>query len=193
MKTYNGLPLFEIEFNDEESIFNNISFVTEPAIKETFIQLSKQDDERIQLKINEEKRIVSGPALIPGMPIYRNQGGRAFYIKWSSDTIKQVMINFFKNHRNTEGNVEHQLPFAGVTFFESYILDKERGIAPKEFDNLPTGTWILSAKVNNDNVWQMIKDGTLTGFSIDMANVNFKEETDEELTNLEEFFKYLSK
>lgn len=190
MKQYKGLPLFEISFDDELSVFNNVSFVTEPAIMEGFIQLSKQDEARVQLKINEENRIVSGPALIPGEPIYRNQGGKEFYITWSEDTIKQVAINFFQHNRQNEGNVEHQIPVNGITFFESYIINQDRGLAPNEFKNLPTGTWILSAKVNDDATWQLIKDGTLTGFSIDMSNVTFKEE--KEIDTLEDFFKYLN-
>lgn len=190
MKQYKGLPLFEISFDDELSVFNSVSFVTEPAILEGFIQLSKQDEARVQLKINEENRIVSGPALIPGEPIYRKQGGKEFYITWSEDTIKQVAINFFKHNRQNEGNVEHQIPVNGITFFESYIINQDRGLAPNEFKNLPTGTWILSAKVNDDATWQLIKDGTLTGFSIDMSNVTFKEE--EEIDTLEDFFKYLN-
>lgn len=189
MKQYNGLPLFEIEFDDELSVFNNISFVTRPAIEEGFIRLSKQDDIKIQLKINEESRIVSGPALIPGQPIYRDQGGRKFYISWSPETIKQVAINFFQHNRQNEGNVEHQFPVNGITFFESYILNKERGLVPKEFEDLPDGTWMLSAKVNDDATWQLIKDGTLTGFSIDMANVTFKE--DKVIDDLDEFLEYL--
>lgn len=190
MKQYKGLPIYEIEFDDELSVFNSVSFVTEPAIMEGFIQLSKQDEARVQLKINEENRIVSGPALIPGEPIYRNQGGKEFYITWSAETIKQVAINFFQHNRQNEGNVEHQIPVNGITFFESYIINQDRGLAPKEFQNLPTGTWILSAKVNDDTTWQLIKDGTLTGFSIDMSNVTFKEE--EEIDTLEDFFKYLN-
>ena len=190
MKRYKGLPLFEIAFDDELSVFNNVSFVTQPAIMEGFIQLSKQDEARVQLKINEENRIVSGPALIPGEPIYRKQGGKEFYITWSAETIKQVAINFFQHNRQNEGNVEHQIPVNGITFFESYIINQDRGLAPKEFQNLPTGTWILSAKVNDDNTWQLIKDGTLTGFSIDMSNVIFKEE--EELNTLEDFINYLN-
>ena len=191
MKTYKGLPLYEIEFNDAESIFNNVSFVTEPAILETFIQLSKQDDERVRLKVNEENRIVSGPALIPYERIYRNQGGKQFYITWSPETIKQVAINFFQHNRQNEGNVEHQLSVNGICFFESYILDKERGIVPKEFADLPSGTWMLSAKVNNDEVWEAVKNGLLTGFSIDMTNVSFKEDIEQSINTLEDFYNYL--
>lgn len=190
MKRYKGLPLYEIEFDDELSVFNSVSFVTEPAIMEGFIQLSKQDEPRVQLKVNKENRIVSGPALIPGEPIYRNQGGRQFYITWSAETIKQVAINFFKHNRQNEGNVEHQFPINGITYWESYLIDKQRGITPKEFETLPDGTWMLSAKVNDEQTWNLITEGALTGFSIDMSNVTFKEE--KEIDNLEDFVNYLN-
>lgn len=189
--TYKGLPIYDVEFSDEISVFNNIALVTEPAIKETFIQLSKQEDTQIQLKIDEEKKMVSGPALIPDQPIYRNQGGRQFYIKYSKDTIAKMALNFFKAHRNTEGNVEHVVPVNGITYFESYLLNKERGLAPKEFENLPDGTWILTAKVENDDVWDLVKSGELTGFSIDIAGVRFAEE--KVIDTLEDFVEYLKK
>lgn len=190
MKRYKGLPLYEIEFDDELSVFNSVSFVTKPAIMEGFIQLSKQDEPRVQLKVNKENRIVSGPALIPGEPIYRNQGGRQFYITWSAETIKQVAINFFQHNRQNEGNVEHQFPINGITYWESYLIDKQRGITPKEFETLPDGTWMLSAKVNDEQTWNLITEGALTGFSIDMSNVTFKEE--KEINNLEDFVNYLN-
>lgn len=187
---YKGFPLYDIEFSDETSVFNNVALVTEPAIMETFIQLSKQDNSRVQLKFDEERRIVSGPALIPDEPIYRNQGGKQFYIKYTKKTIAKMALNFFKNHRNTEGNVEHEIPVNGITFFESYLVDKQRGISPAEFD-LPDGTWFLSAKVENDDVWSLVKSGDLTGFSIDIANIRFKEQ--EEIDSLEDLMEYLQK
>lgn len=186
---YQGLPLYNVEFDEDTSVFNNVAIVTEPAIEVPFIRLSKQEEPRIRLKIDEERRLVSGPALIPEEPIYRNQDGRQFYIKYTADTIKRMALNFFKKDRQNEGNVEHAVPVNGITYFESYIIDKGRGINPKEFD-LPDGTWILTAKVENDDVWDLIKSGDLTGFSIDIANVRFSE--DKEIDNLEDFINYLN-
>ena len=143
----------------------------------------------MSLKIDEERRIVSGPALIPEEPIYRNQGGKQFYIKYTADTIRRMALNFFKKDRQNEGNVEHAVPVNGITYFESYIIDKARGINPCEFD-LPDGTWVLTAKVDNAEVWDLIKSGELTGFSIDIANVRFSE--DKEIDNLEDFINYLN-
>lgn len=186
---YNGYDIYEIEFDDLMSVFNNVSIVTEPAILENFIKLSKQDDNQVKMKLDEEKRIVSGPVLIPDQLIFRNQGGRKFYIKYSSETIEQMAINFFQHHRNTEGNVEHTFNVNGITFFESYILNKERGIEPIEFKDLPNGTWIMSAKVNNEDVWRLITSGELNGFSIDIENIRFKDETIDSLEQLIDYLK----
>lgn len=184
---YNGLDLLELVF-DEKSVFNNVALVTMPAIEEGFIQLCKQDGE-VQLKIDKEKRIVSGPVMIPEQPIYRDMNGKKFYFKCSKETIADMALNFFKAHRNTEGNLEHQLPVNGITYYESYLLNKERGINPVEFNTLPDGTWIMSAKVENDDVWALVRNGDLTGFSIDASNIRFKEE--KAIDSLEELAEYL--
>lgn len=183
----NGLDVYEVEFDDLISIFNNVSIVTMPAIEESFIKLSKTTE--IKMKVDDEKHIISGPVLIPEQLIIRvGESGHKYYIKWSKETIEQVAINFFKNHRNTEGNVEHQFSVNGVTFFESYLLNKDRGISPVEFNDLPDGTWVLSAKITNEDVWNAIKAGELTGFSIDMSNVGYKET--KEIDSIEELLEY---
>ena len=184
-------PIYEVEFSDLASVFNNVSIVSLPAIMESFIKLSKQEN-AIQMKLDEEKHCVSGPVLIPEQLIYREMDGKKFYIKWSKETIEQVAINFFQNHRNTQGNVEHAINVNGVNFYESYIINKERGINPTEFSELPDGTWVLTAKITNDEVWQMIKSGELTGFSIDIENVEFhKVKPEVTIENLDQFLEYI--
>jgi hypothetical protein len=56
----------------------------------------------------------------------------------------------------------------GVTIFESFISDASRGILPmKGFEDLPDGSWFISAKVENDDVWNKIKAGEVKGFSVE--------------------------
>jgi len=186
---YNGLPIFEVDINDD-SIFNNVSLVDFPAIEHNFIQLSKQAE--IKFSVNEEKRTVTGPVLIPDFPIYREFGDQKFYIKFTEETIKEYAIKFFKDKREGEGNIQHSWSVNGITFFESFLLNRERGIAPKEFEDLPVGTWFLSAKVDNDEVWKLIKDGTLRGFSVDIQ-ATLSETKDKELSTVEDLIDYLKK
>lgn len=186
---FKGLPIFEVIFDDTLSTFNNVAIVTMPAIEENFIKLSKQDS-TIKMKIDEDKHIVTGPVLLPDQLIIRQkQDGSKFYIRYSKETIERMAINFFKNNRQNVGNIEHQFPINGVVFFESYILNKERGVAPKEFADLPDGTWLLSAKVENEEVWNLIKSGELNGFSIDISNIDLKQKR--EIDTLEELMEVI--
>lgn len=187
MQLFNGLPIYVVDINDA-SVFNNVSIVDMPAIERNFIQLSKQAE--IKFSVNEEKRTISGPALIPDYPIYRRIGNDEFYIKFTADTIKDYAIKFFKDKREGEGNVQHNFGFNGIVFYESFLLNKERGIVPVEFQDLPTGTWILSAKVENDDVWKLIKDGTLKGFSVDIQTT--LSEADKAIDSLEDLMEYLN-
>lgn len=189
MQLFNGLPIYIVDINDD-SVFNNVSIVDYPAIEENFIQLSR--DVEIKFSVNEEKRVISGPVLIPDQPIYRNINGKEFYIKFSAETIKNYAIKFFKDKREGEGNIEHQWSVNGITFFESYLLNKDRNIAPVEFADLPDGTWILSAKVENDNVWELIKDGSLRGFSVDIqSTISVEDKAIDSVEDLMDYFKQL--
>ena len=52
--------------------------------------------------------------------------------------------------------------------FESFISDKARGIEPmKGFEDAPNGSWFVSMLVENDEVWNKVKEGLINGFSIE--------------------------
>lgn len=186
---YNGLPVFSVII-DDDTIFNNISVVTAPAVERNFITLSK--DVEIKFKVDSEKRTISGPILIADKPIYRrDEDGKEYYIKFDAETIKKYAEKFFRDGRQNEGNVEHQFSVRGITFYESYLINKERGICPKEFEDLPNGSWVASAYVDNDEVWQLVTDGTLRGFSVDIYAKVKEEKT--ELSTLNDFLEYINK
>lgn len=185
---YKGLPVFSVSIEDD-NIFDNISLVDLPAIQTNFIKMAEEVE--VKFAVDSEKHIVSGPVIIPEQMIYRNDGQRQFYIKFSKEAIEQMALRFFKDHRNTEGNVMHQVDVDGVTFFESYLLNKERNIVPVEFQDLPEGTWFCSAKIENDEVWKMIKEGVLRGFSID-AVCTMTPADDKPLKTLDELMEYLN-
>ena len=188
MQKYNGLPVFEVDFNDE-SLWENISIVDLPAIERNFIKLAKTAE--VKFSVNEEKREITGPVLLPDQLVYRRDAaGKEFYIKFTKDIIKKMAIEFFKRDTQNNGNVMHQVDVDGITFFESYLLNKERGLCPKEFEDLPDGSWLVTAKVDNEDVWNLIKEGELKGFSISVV-ADFKEEKIVE--SLEELLDYLTK
>lgn len=121
--------------------------------------------------VNEEQRIISGPLMLADELIYRNnEKFGEHYVKFSAETIKQIAIKFAKkkymNHVNLMHDSEQRVK--GVTMFESFIVDKKRGIMPMaEFNGVADGSWFGSFYVENEKVWQEVKKGTYKGFSVE--------------------------
>lgn len=193
METFNEKPLLRLEINGEEDGVNIISLVEFPAVERNFIQLSKE----VKLSLNDEKKELLGVALIPDMPIYRRDKQGEYYIVFSAESIRKIAIDFYKKLNVNMADIEHNHNIQnGLTYFQSMIIDKEQGICPKAFKDLPNGTWIVGCKIDNINVWDAVKNGTVKGFSIDG---HFHTEQEERMNKqkptmdtLEELFDFLS-
>lgn len=119
---------------------------------------------------NEDQRIVSGALLLADTPIYRKSGDREFYVMFSKDTIKKIAIKYFKEGKHNNVNEMHNPKKAlkGITLFESWISDEERGIKPMVgFEDVPDGSWFGSMKIDDDTTWENVKQGKFKGFSIE--------------------------
>lgn len=80
-----------------------------------------------------------------------------------------MIVKYSKNGLFNSVNLQHDdNTFQdGIYMFESYIKNSERGIVPTEFDDIPDGSWIASFKVENEELWDEIKNsGELNGFSL---------------------------
>ena len=121
--------------------------------------------------VNEEQRIVSGPLMVADQLIYRNNDKMGeHYVKFSAETIKQIAIKFSKKKYQMNVNLMHdpKMQVEGVTMFESFIVDKKRGILPMEqFKDVADGSWFGSFYVENPDVWKQVKEGNLRGFSVE--------------------------
>ncbi len=79
----------------------------------------------------------------------------------------------------------------GVTMFESFISDKSRGIEPmKGFEDAPDGSWFVSMLVENDEVWDKVKQGMVNGFSIE-GIFNYAPMVSKEAQVMNEIYKIL--
>lgn len=166
------LPLFELQISDEEESaleVDYIALVDTPAIQKNFLAFSEQKQ---YFAIDNERRIISGAAMIPDFPMFRTGDGdmpdhKAFF---SKETIYQIAQKFFMKGYNKNFNIMHdpEMKMDDVFVFESFISDAERGILPmKGFEDTPDGTWFLSAKINNDEAWEKVKSGELKGLSVE--------------------------
>ena len=158
---------------DEEQEFSGIeaiSIVDKPAIQEDFIALSKQ--EKVQLAdVDTDKRILMGAALIPNKNIYRqdSEEEEGYYIYFSEETVKKASELFLIEGNQNKSTLEHQAELSGLSVVESWIVEDEVHDKSRKYGlEMPVGTWMVSMKVNNENVWQdYVKTGAVKGFSIE--------------------------
>lgn len=165
------LPIYELMINEDVQDDAEVSFIAlvdRPAIQKNWNAFK----ENIKFQIvSEDKQIISGPVMLADSPIYRNDSVNGeYYVVFSKDTIFKIAQKFFKKGYQANVNLMHdsEQKVSGVTMFESFISDKDRGILPmKGFEDAPDGSWFGSFKVEDDSVWQMIKEGKVKGFSVE--------------------------
>ena len=173
-----------IDENDETSGIDAVSVVHSPAIEENFIALKKHE---VELKeIDAEKRILMGAALVPNKHIYRrNEKDEEYYIYFSEKTVRKASELFLMRSNQNNATYEHKDKLEGLSVVESWIIDDEKSDKSRLYGfDLPKGTWMISMKVNNDEVWKDVKEGKVKGFSIegyfaDKYEMSLKEESNE--------------
>jgi len=155
-----------IDENDDVSGIEAISVVESPAIEEDFIALKNQEFKLAE--VDKEKRILMGAALVPNKPIYRRNGEDEYYIYFSKDTVRKASELFFIRGNQNNSTLEHNMPLTGLTAVESWIVEGEKD-KTRHYDlDVPIGTWMVSMKVHNDDVWNnYVKTGKVKGFSIE--------------------------
>lgn len=134
-------------------------------------ELGELEEQSSDMKFSiqdEEQKIVTGPLMIADLPIYRRDEDEEYYVSFSAAEIKKIVQRFFKKGYQSKVNVEHATPVDGVYMFESFIIDREKGIMPpKGFEDVSNGSWFGSFKVDNEKIWNEVKAGTFKGFSVE--------------------------
>jgi hypothetical protein len=156
---------------DEEAALSGIeaiSIVDKPAIDENFIAL--KSEKKIQLaEVDSEKKILMGAALVPDKNIFRQDDEDGYYIYFSKETVRQASELFLVRGNQNKSTLEHEADLHGLSIVESWIIEDELHDKSRKYGmDLPLGTWMISMKVNNDDVWEKyVKTGLVSGFSIE--------------------------
>lgn len=168
-------PIYKMVIDDSSDTgLNAVALVDTPAIERLWMTFNK--DSVLDKNVNqfefavqsEDRRIVTGPLLIANLPIYRKaEDGSEFYVVFDAPTIEQLVMKYHKDGFQHSVNLMHNgQQVDGVFMFESFIIDSKRGIsAPSGFSNVPDGSYFVSYKIENDEVWNLIKTDTFKGFS----------------------------
>lgn len=173
--------IYEAQLPDGEwnSGISNISLVRNPAIESDFQKFSINEN-KVKIKFNEEQRSVVGALLIPNKLIYReDDSGNPYYLRFSSDVIKEMRdkmmsdgtVNCFSLHHET-----YDLASYKIRPQEVWIKESENDKSNDYGLELPIGSLVLMAKINDDKLWSRVKENEFNGFSIESV-MNYKIET----------------
>ena len=162
--------LFEMILDDpdEEGLYA-LSLVDQPAMKAHWLALSShKETKNVMFKtVDADQHILLGAVLIPDVPVYRNWDD-GLYIYFSEDTIRKSHELAMKKGLSTF-TIQHGKPAPNIYLLETWMVEdpKMDKQAVYGMEN-PKGTWMVSLKVNNVDVWEdFIKSGDLVGFSIE--------------------------
>jgi hypothetical protein len=161
--------IYELVIEDEniDEVFA-ISLVEEPAIESNFVFFDK---EKVQFAaINDEKKLLMGPILIPDKQILRIDGeGMPYHVFFKPETIKKLSEMYLKKKYTDKSTLEHDSKIDGVTLVESWIVESRTKDKSALYGlSVPVGTWMGTFKVDNEDIWNnYVKTGDVKGFSIE--------------------------
>ena len=170
MKLFNNLPLYEAIIANENCGVYKVSCVSNPATEVNWVAF---DENKPYVKFavdNKIERMISGVIMLAETPIYRRTAdGYEYYVMYSKDTLKTMAEKMIFDGVGSNVNIQHQdgTDVEGVNLVELYVINREKGIAPQYFENVPDGSLIGTYKVHNDALWEMIENGDVLSFSLE--------------------------
>lgn len=158
-----------ISEENEALAIDAISLVNSPAIEVDFIFFGKEKNNLTFSKVDEEKRELISPALIPNKQIFRYDPNtdQEYYVYFSKDTVKKAAYSYLKHNNHHKATYEHEQRVAGVLTVESWIKEGDQDKSKLYGYDLNDGTWFVKMKIENDDLWERIKSGELKGLSIE--------------------------
>ena len=175
--------------DSQELAIDAISLVTSPAIEQDFVFFGKEKNNLTFAKVDEEKRMLVSPALIPNKQIFRHDPNTDsdYYVYFSKETVRKASELYLKHNNHHKATYQHQDRVSGVLTVESWIKEGDSDKSKLYGYDLPDGTWFVKMKIENDELWKKIKDGELKGLSIEgyftdrMEAMSEKQPTNEEI------------
>lgn len=170
----NKLPVYTVS----ESDVYKISLVDGPAIESNMVYFKKEKPMFVALEAEGDKHLVYSAVLRPDFPIYRRYGDEEFYLVFTKEAVEKSAHEFLKNGFQHEWSTDHQKDVEGLSVVESWIktdMENDKSISLGLDSKLELGTWFVGLSVNNIEVWQRIKKGDFSGFSLE-AFVNIDED-----------------
>lgn len=165
---YKGLPVYEATIPNDADGMVVCSLVKNAAVESDFLAFD-EDVKPLEFAVeNEEQRMVLGVVMKANYLIFRHHPDFGdFYITYSPETIQKMIERFFNEHYVNSVDLEHSFQLEeGVHLVQAFIKNKEKGIDPVDFQDCEDGSLFFQYHIENDNIWNAIKEGTYAGFSL---------------------------
>ena len=159
-----------IQDDNQELAIDAISLVHSPAIESDFVFFGKQKSNLTLAKVDEEKRMLISPALIPNKNIIRYDANTdsEYYVWFSKETVRKASELYLKHNNHHKATYEHQERVSGVLTVESWIIEDPKMDKANIYGfQLKKGTWMVKMKIDNEELWQDIKSKKIKGLSIE--------------------------
>ena len=120
--------------------------------------------------VDENNRKVIAPIMRCDFPIYRcDESGFEYFIMYTKETIEVMARKMFSDNISKNMNMEHNPNniMNGVYLEELFIKNVEKGINPKGFEEIENYSLFGVYTIENNDVWDSIKNGTFTGISLE--------------------------
>jgi len=180
--------------DSQELAIDAISLVTSPAIEQDFVYFGKEKNNLTFAKVDEEKRMLVSPALIPNKQIFRHDPNTDsdYYVYFSKETVRKASELYLKHNNHHKATYQHQDRVSGVLTVESWIKEGDQDKSKLYGYDLPNGTWFVKMKIENDELWNKIKEGELKGLSIEGYFTNKFEEMNKKQPTTEQILSALN-
>ena len=164
--------IVELVIGDEalNMTIDAISLVTNPAIEENFVYFNDKKANLTLAKQDEDKKIIISPALIPNKQIFRYDADKdqEYYVYFSKETVKKASELYLKHNNHHSATYEHEKEIEGIFTVESWVKMGDQDKSKLYGYDLPDGTWFVSMKIENEDIWNEIKSGeSIKGLSIE--------------------------
>jgi hypothetical protein len=159
-----------IQDDNQELAIDAISLVSAPAIEQDFVYFGKEKSNLTLAKVDEEKRMLISPALIPNKNIIRYDANTdsEYYVWFSKETVRKASELYLKHNNHHKATYEHQERVSGVLTVESWIIEDPKMDKANLYGfQLKKGTWMVKMKIDNEELWQDIKRKKIKGLSIE--------------------------
>lgn len=160
---------YKVKFKKGESehMFHGIALHFNPAIKRAMQMYGSEM--KTEMYGDAEEGVIVGPIMIPDMPIPRNHDGEIVEYEFDAESIKNAMFDMTTGGHFNKFNINHEDRTYGVNITEFWQKEGEEDKSSAYgYGDLPVGTAFIKAHVDDEEVKQLIRDGVLKGFSVEL-------------------------